>query len=72
MNDVGKGTPAGGLMGGLPAAVAALRGQGQPPPDEPPALCASIIGTTDDDAAPAQIGGAPIGSANVADYAIKQ
>ena len=38
-----------------------------------PSLCASVIGTTDDDAtAPAQIAGAPIGSASVADFALKQ
>jgi hypothetical protein len=38
-----------------------------------PALSASVIGTTDDQAtAPAQIAGAPIGSANVDDFALKQ
>ena len=38
-----------------------------------PALSASIIGTTSDGtAAPAQSTGAPIGSSNVADYALKQ
>ena len=38
-----------------------------------PALCASVIGGTDDgDAAPSQLAGSPIGSASVADYAIKQ
>ncbi len=38
-----------------------------------PSQCASIIGTTSDaTTAPAQIAGSPIGSANAADYALKQ